>query len=149
MKTLTFNDKTQLVALGRELAKWQGIISAMLKKVGARERQVCVPDDVDSVEVIKTMVAFEFNIAPVWMAAKSRESRYAWPRQVAMALAREFTDHSLSEVGKCFGQRDHGTVLHAERVVADRLSVDAPMAVRVNALRAELKKVFGVPKEKS
>ena len=142
METLTFNDRMQLVALGRELAKWQGIIAAVLKKVSARERSVYVPDDSQAVETIKSMVALEFDIEPVWLAAKSREQRYAWPRQVAMALAREFTTHSQSEIGKCFGPRDHGTVLHAERVVADRCSVDVPMLARVTKLRAELKKVF-------
>jgi chromosomal replication initiator protein len=47
------------------------------------------------------------------MLSKRRSRSIARPRQVAMALARELTNHSLPEIGDAFGGRDHTTVLHA------------------------------------
>ncbi len=49
----------------------------------------------------------------------SRRTRsVARPRQIAMALAKELTNHSLPEIGEAFGGRDHTTVLHACRTIA-------------------------------
>jgi chromosomal replication initiator protein len=51
------------------------------------------------------------------LLSKRRSRSIARPRQVAMALARELTNHSLPEIGDAFGGRDHTTVMHAcERV---------------------------------
>jgi chromosomal replication initiator protein len=47
------------------------------------------------------------------MLSKRRTRSVARPRQVAMALARELTEHSLPEIGDAFGGRDHTTVIHA------------------------------------
>jgi len=47
-----------------------------------------------------------------------RTRSLARPRQVAMALAKELTEHSLPEIGEAFGGRDHTTVLHGCRVVS-------------------------------
>ena len=47
------------------------------------------------------------------MISKCRSRSVARPRQVAMALAKELTNHSLPEIGEAFGGRDHTTVLHA------------------------------------
>ena len=46
------------------------------------------------------------------------------PRQIAMALAKELTNHSLPEIGDSFGGRDHTTVLHACRKVAELMETD-------------------------
>ena len=56
----------------------------------------------------------------------SREEDFAhdFPRQIGMALAKELTEHSLPEIGDFFGGRDHTTVLHACRVVAELRGVD-------------------------
>ncbi len=48
----------------------------------------------------------------------------ARPRQVAMALAKELTNHSLPEIGDAFGGRDHTTVLHACRKIKDLRETD-------------------------
>jgi len=53
------------------------------------------------------------------MASKRRTRTVARPRQIAMALAKELTQHSLPEIGEAFGGRDHTTVLHACRKVAE------------------------------
>jgi chromosomal replication initiator protein len=51
----------------------------------------------------------------------------ARPRQVAMALAKELTEHSLPEIGDAFGGRDHTTVLHACRKISELKSKDSRM----------------------
>ena len=51
------------------------------------------------------------------MLSKRRSRSIARPRQVAMALSKELTNHSLPEIGDAFGGRDHTTVLHACRKV--------------------------------
>ena len=52
----------------------------------------------------------------------------ARPRQVAMALCKELTDHSLPEIGDAFGGRDHTTVLHACRKIKELSDTD--LAIR-------------------
>jgi chromosomal replication initiator protein len=53
------------------------------------------------------------------MLSKKRSRSIARPRQVAMSLAKELTNHSLPEIGEAFGGRDHTTVLHACRKVVE------------------------------
>ena len=53
------------------------------------------------------------------MLSKRRTRSVARPRQMAMALAKELTNHSLPEIGDAFGGRDHTTVLHACRRIAE------------------------------
>ncbi|HLF66007.1 MAG TPA: helix-turn-helix domain-containing protein, partial [Gammaproteobacteria bacterium] len=49
------------------------------------------------------------------------------PRQVAMALAKELTNHSLPEIGEAFGGRDHTTVIHACRLIKELQHTNANM----------------------
>jgi chromosomal replication initiator protein len=66
-------------------------------------------------------VAEYFKIRVADLLSKRRNRSIARPRQVAMALARELTNHSLPEIGDAFGGRDHTTVMHAcERIRALR-----------------------------
>jgi chromosomal replication initiator protein len=53
------------------------------------------------------------------LLSKRRSRSVARPRQMAMALAKELTNHSLPEIGDAFGGRDHTTVLHACRVITE------------------------------
>ena len=70
-----------------------------------------------SVEGIQKTVAEYFKLKISDMHSKKRSRNVARPRQVAMALAKELTNHSLPEIGDAFGGRDHTTVLHACRVI--------------------------------
>jgi chromosomal replication initiator protein len=72
------------------------------------------------------------------MTSKRRPENIAFPRQVAMYLAREMTECSLSAIGEAFGGRDHGTVLHACRLVKGRMDVDANVRQVVNYLEKQL-----------
>ncbi len=78
-----------------------------------------------TIENIQRMVANYFRIRPMDLSSKSRSRSITRPRQIAMALAKELTRHSLPEIGEAFGGRDHSTVLHACRKVAELRASDA------------------------
>jgi len=66
-----------------------------------------------SIKNIQQVVADYYVLSLKEMLGKKRTRSLARPRQVAMALAKELTEHSLPEIGEAFGGRDHTTVLHA------------------------------------
>ncbi len=70
-----------------------------------------------SIENIQKTVAEYFKIRVADLLSKRRNRSIARPRQIAMALAKELTNHSLPEIGDAFGGRDHTTVLHGCRRV--------------------------------
>ncbi len=74
------------------------------------------------------------------MTSRRRPENIAFPRQIAMYLSREMTEYSLSAIGEAFGGRDHGTVLHACRLVKDRMSVDQNIRQVVHYLEKQLQR---------
>ena len=72
-----------------------------------------------TVNNIQKTVAEYFKIRVADLLSKSRARQVARPRQMAMTLAKELTDHSLPEIGDFFGGRDHTTVLHATRKIKE------------------------------
>jgi chromosomal replication initiator protein len=66
-----------------------------------------------TIDLIQRKVAGYFDIRPQEMHSKKRSRAIAYPRQIAMYLCRQLTDHSLPAIGENFGGRDHATVLHA------------------------------------
>jgi chromosomal replication initiator protein len=86
----------------------------------------------------KKKVAEHFDIRLADMTSKRRPESIAFPRQIAMFLARQMTDTSLTAIGEAFGGRDHGTVLHACRLVKDRMEVDANVRQVVSYLEKQL-----------
>ena len=81
-----------------------------------------------SIDNIQRTVAEYFNIKMADMLSKRRSRSIARPRQIAMALAKELTNHSLPEVGDAFGGRDHTTVLHACRKIEELRGTTADVA---------------------
>ena len=81
-----------------------------------------------TVDHIQKVVAEYYNIKHSDMFSKRRTRAIARPRQVAMCLAKEFTDHSLPDIGERFGGRDHTTVLYACCKIAELRDSDADMA---------------------
>ena len=77
-----------------------------------------------SIENIQKTVADYFKIRVGDLLAKKRSRSIARPRQIAMALAKELTNHSLPEIGDAFGGRDHTTVLHACRKIDELCETD-------------------------
>jgi chromosomal replication initiator protein len=81
--------------------------------------QLASQDKMVSIANIKKSVSQYYNIRITDMDSQRRNRSVARPRQIAMALAKELTNHSLPEIGEDFGGRDHTTVLHAQRKVAE------------------------------
>ena len=79
---------------------------------------LAMQDRLVSIENIQKTVADYFKIRVADLLSKRRSRSVARPRQIAMTLAKELTNHSLPEIGDAFGGRDHTTVLHGCRRIA-------------------------------
>jgi len=86
---------------------------------------LALQDKLVSVDNIQRTVAEYYKIKISDLLSKRRSRSVARPRQVAMALSKELTNHSLPEIGDAFGGRDHTTVLHACRKIAELRELDA------------------------
>ncbi len=75
-----------------------------------------------SIAEIQASVAARYELSVTELVSATRTARIAWPRQVAIHLARELTDASLHAIGDAFGGRNHATVLHACKRVSERVT---------------------------
>jgi chromosomal replication initiator protein len=91
-----------------------------------------------SIAEVKQAACEQFGISPEELVSAGRTARLAWPRQVAMYLARELTGESLPAIGREFGGRDHTTVLHAWRRTEQRISDNPSSRTAVEELRKRL-----------
>ncbi len=80
---------------------------------------LAIQDKMVTIENIQKTVAEYFKIRVADLLSKRRNRSITRPRQIAMALCKELTSHSLPEIGDAFGGRDHTTVLHACRKVEE------------------------------
>ena len=111
------------------------VVETMLRETLHEEGRYTI-----SIEAIQRKVADHFDIRLADMMSKRRPESIAFPRQIAMYLARTLTESSLNVIGEAFGGRDHGTVLHAVRLVKDRMQVDPGVRQVVNYLEKQLMK---------
>jgi len=88
---------------------------------------------------IQTATAEAFSVSVDELQSPSRAARVAWPRQVAMYLARELTDQTLPSIGAAFGGRNHTTVLYAVRRAGERMAADPAAYDAVRALTERLR----------
>lgn len=109
------------------------IVEGLLREILHEEGRFAI-----SIEVIQKKVAEHFDIRLADMTSKRRPENIAFPRQIAMFLSRQMTENSLSAIGEAFGGRDHGTVLHACRLVKDRMEVDSSVRQVVSVLEKQL-----------
>lgn len=109
-------------------ARFTGVrISVEQVKIALRDLFV-IQDRQISIDNIQKAVAAYYKIKVSDLLSKRRTRSIARPRQLAMALAKEFTSHSLPEIGEAFGGRDHTTVLHGCRKVAELREVSMDIA---------------------
>ncbi len=94
---------------------------------------------VPSIRAIQDAVARHFGIDTSAILGSGRAAAVAWPRHVAMHLARELTGESLPAIGAAFG-RSHSTVLHACRRTQERLAKDTAAATDVDKLARSLRR---------
>jgi chromosomal replication initiator protein len=91
-----------------------------------------------SLAAIQDATCEAFAISRDELLSDSRAARVAWPRQVAMYLAREHTDETLPAIGRQFGGRNHTTVMHAVRRTAERVATDRDAFDTVARIAARL-----------
>jgi len=109
------------------------VVEGLLREVLHEEGRYTV-----NIDSIQKKVAEHYDIRLADMTSKRRPENIAFPRQVAMFLSRQMTESSLNTIGEAFGGRDHGTVLHACRLVKDRMEVDATVRQAVLYLEKQL-----------
>lgn len=109
------------------------VVEGLLREILHEEGRYSI-----SIDLIQKKVAEHFDIRLADMTSKRRPENIAFPRQIAMYLSRQMTESSLNTIGEAFGGRDHGTVLHACRLVRDRMQVDANVRQVVSYLEKQL-----------
>jgi len=92
-----------------------------------------------TIQLIQEITAKHFGIRPEEFKSKKRFRDVAYPRQIAMYLARELTDLSLPKIGEEFGGRDHTTVIHAYEKISELIQKDISVKNLVNKLIQEIK----------
>ena len=110
-------------------------VEGLLRDVLTEEGRLSI-----NIEAIQKKVAEHFDIRLADMTSKRRPENIAFPRQIAMFLSRQLTESSLNSIGEAFGGRDHGTVLHACRLVKDRMEVDPSVRQVVTYLEKQLQR---------
>ncbi|WP_026675514.1 chromosomal replication initiator protein DnaA [Alkalihalobacterium bogoriense] len=89
---------------------------------------------------IQKAVGEQYGVKLEDFKAKKRTKSVAFPRQIAMYLARELTEASLPKIGGEFGGRDHTTVIHAHEKISKLLSTDDELQQKIQELMSELRK---------
>src|SRR6266478_939465 len=118
---------------GREVSR--DAVEHLLRDILQEEAKKTV-----TIDQIQRKVAEHFDVRLADMTSKRRPANIAFPRQVAMYLARRHTKASLNEIGDAFGGRDHGTVLHACKTVKDRMTKEDQVRQLVFLLDSQLER---------
>jgi chromosomal replication initiator protein len=92
-----------------------------------------------TVEVIQQVVAKHFNLDLKDMRSKRRTDAIAFPRQIAMYLARTMTENSTTEIGEGFGGKDHTTVMHACNKIKAKMAGDPYFLALINKITQQIK----------
>ncbi|HWH09912.1 MAG TPA: chromosomal replication initiator protein DnaA [Solirubrobacteraceae bacterium] len=111
------------------------LAAEVIERLGLRSRRAATP----TIERIQEAICAYFSVSREELLSRSRAHRLAWPRHVAIYLARELTDHSLPVIGREFGGRDHSTVLNACKRAAAHLAADPGAYSAVERLTADLR----------
>jgi chromosomal replication initiator protein len=96
--------------------------------------------NVMTIDRIQKGVAEIYDIRLADMVSRKRPAAIAFPRQVAMYLARELTNLSYQEIGTAFGGRDHGTIMHACRTIERRMKEEDAVRHRVTMIETQMRR---------
>jgi chromosomal replication initiator protein len=118
---------------GREISR--ETVEQLLRDILQEEAKKIV-----TIDQIQKKVAEHFDVRLADMTSKRRPANIAFPRQVAMYLARRHTKASLNEIGDAFGGRDHGTVLHAYKAVSERMKKEDQLRQLILLLDTQLER---------
>jgi chromosomal replication initiator protein len=118
---------------GREISR--ETVEQLLRDILQEEAKKIV-----TIDQIQKKVAEHFDVRLADMTSKRRPANIAFPRQIAMYLARRHTKSSLNEIGEAFGGRDHGTVLHAYKTVTERMKKEDQVRQLILLLDTQLER---------
>jgi chromosomal replication initiator protein len=93
-----------------------------------------------TIDQIQRRVAEHFDVRLADMTSKRRPANIAFPRQIAMYLSRQHTNSSLMDIGDAFGGKDHGTVIHACKLIKKRMEEDEKTRQVVSLLDTQLQR---------
>ena len=110
------------------------LVVEVLQRLGVTPATRHIP----SIASIQAAVCAHFSITTDELLSRARAERVVWPRQAAMYLCREMTDHSLPAIARSFDGRDHTTVLHACKRVATHIAQSPPAYRDIEVLTAAL-----------
>lgn len=91
-----------------------------------------------SIDNIVTKVCAYFDLEPISIQSKSRKREIVMARQIAMYLAKKYTEASSSQIGMQIGKKDHATVLHACKIVKNLLDVDKNLKCQMDEIEQQL-----------
>jgi chromosomal replication initiator protein len=111
------------------------LAAEVIDRLGMRSQRAVTP----TIATIQDAICAYFSVTREELLSRSRAQRLAWPRHVAIYLARELTDHSLPVIGREFGGRDHSTVLNACKRAAAHLATDPQAYSAVEQLTTDLR----------
>ena len=92
-----------------------------------------------TVEHVQKTVANHFNISLADIKGKKRDKKFVIPRQIAIYISRELTEHSYPELGNEFGGKDHTTIMHSYEKVETQLKTDSSLSSTINLLTRQIK----------
>jgi chromosomal replication initiator protein len=92
-----------------------------------------------TIDVIQRMVSEYFGVTVQELKSKRKTKTIAFPRQVAMYIARDITEYSTTEVGLEFGGRDHTTVMHACDRIKERMKTDPYFVSQLDNLKKDIR----------
>jgi len=101
-----------------------------------------IVQDIDTevnLDYLHKIVTEHFNVSLESLKSKTRKKEIVIARQVAMYLAKEYTNHSLKSIGLYYGGRDHSTVIHSLQAVKDMLATEQDFRVSLEALKRKVK----------
>ncbi|SFE67541.1 chromosomal replication initiator protein DnaA [Peptostreptococcus sp. D1] len=113
-------------------------IDLQLAKEALKDSLVSYTTNEVNVLRIKETVADAFNVSVEDIDSKKRDKKYAFPRQIAMYIAREIMDISLPAIGEEFGNRDHSTVIHAIKKINDEIEKSETTKIKIEKIKSDL-----------
>ena len=128
-------------ALNKLIAYSNLVKTEITMEIAVKELQnIISPDKPREItpQLIVEVVSEHFGITVDQIMSKSRSSDVAKPRQIAMYLCKNMTDHPLDSIGQLLGGRDHSTVIHGVKKVTDEISSDPSFANTVETIRKKI-----------
>lgn len=128
-------------ALNKLMAYVNLVQTEITMEIAQKELQNIISPDKPRIvtpQLIMEVVAEHFGISIEQILSKSRSNDVAKPRQIAMYLCKNMTDASLEAIGKVLGGRDHSTVVHGIKKVAEDVSADETVAKTVETIKKKI-----------